>query len=113
MPLAILDFLQPAGELSESMFPDLDLDEALTAWLNQAITRTDNENAQRHLVLHRAYTVVANRFHLEAASETKGPVSASRSGEQFRYWNRKAAQHLGSYRSIGVHSTVTEVRPVW
>ncbi|MBA3891541.1 MAG: hypothetical protein H0X64_13525 [Gemmatimonadaceae bacterium] len=113
MPLTISDFLLPAGELSESMFPDLDLDEALTDWLAQAIMRTDNENAQRHLVLHRAYTVIANRFHLEAASETKGSESASRSSEQFRYWNRKAARHLASYRSIGVHATVTEVRPVW
>ena len=94
MALAASDFIEPAGELAPALFPGETLTTLVTAWIEDAEARyEDDETAQSHWVLHRAYTTVANRFHAGLASESKGPATAARSDEQFRYWSRKAALH--------------------
>lgn len=110
----VTDFIQPAGELSEALFPGVDLEEAVAAWIADALTRTTNPNAQRSWVLHRAYSAVADRMHAGLASESKRGASAARAAEQFRYWSRKAATQLAAYQAVSTaRSAVTEVRPVW
>lgn len=108
------DFIQPTGELTTDLFPGVDLEAAVTAWIADAAARADNPNAQRSWVLHRAYATIADRMHAGLASESKAGASAARSAEQFRYWSRKAREHLAAYQAIAsAPSTVTEVRPVW
>ena len=107
MPLVVDDFISPAGELTESMFPGDDLEEFVAAWLADAVARSDDEARQRSWVLHRAYKTVANRFHAGLASESEGPVSASVSAEQFRYWNALADKHARAAAGSGMY------RPVW
>lgn len=96
------DFIQPTGELAAGLFPGENLETLVTAWLADAANRAeDDEERQRAWVLHRAYATVADRFHAGLASESKGPVSAARSDEQFRYWSQKAAYHLRRYAGSG------------
>lgn len=107
------DFISPTGELTADLFPGIDLSAAVTAWINDALTRTSNPNAQRSWVLYRAYAHVADRMHAGLASESKGPASASRSDAQFRYWRTRANAHLAAFRSVMAPDGVVEVRPVW
>lgn len=107
MALEVASFIEPVGELAASLFPDDTLETLVTAWLADAVARTDDEDLQTHWVLHRAYTTVANRFHAGVASESKGPHSASRSDTQFKYWSGKADRHLRAFRAG------TPLEPVW
>ena len=107
MPLVVDDFISPSGELTPSMFPGSDLEVFVAAWLVDAEQRTDDEDKQRSWVLHRAYKTVANRFHAGLASESEGPVSASVSAEQFRYWNALAEKHARAFAGANSY------RPIW
>ena len=112
--LTIDDFMQPNGELTESLFPGVNLYEALLAWIADASTRTESLPAQRAWVRYRAYSVIADRFHAGLGSESKGNASASLDPQQFRYWSRKAQENHAAFRSIAsVTSAVTTVVPVW
>ena len=100
MALTAASFIEPAGELSEEMFPGKDLDEFAAAWLADAVARTDSEAAQRAWVYHRAYGAIANRFNLEAASEKKGDATAARLGEQLAHWRARAREELHEYHAL-------------
>lgn len=100
MALQPTAFISPAGELAPALFPGTDLTEAVGAWIDDAEERSTSENAQRSWVYYRAYRTIANRLHSEAASERKGPVAAARIGEQLRYWEKLAADHLQDFHSL-------------
>lgn len=107
-------FIAPKGELTEGMYPGEDVEELVTAWLQDAQARTSDETRQAAWVYHRAYTHVANRMHAGLASERKGDQAASIDPSQLKYWQRKADAALTAYRA-GATSTsgVTEVRSAW
>lgn len=100
MALTATSFIEPAGELSEELFPGKDLEEFTAAWLAHAQAKTSSEAAQTAWVYHRAYLTVANRFNAEAASETKGSVSAARHANQMDYWRRRAEGHLHDFHAL-------------
>lgn len=106
------DFIEPHGDLSEGMFPGVDLEEYVTAWLTDAQARTDDEARQRAWVYFRAYTSVANRLHAGLASERKADAAATVDGRQFAYWRAKAAAHLQVFQGTSA-SGVTKVTGVW
>jgi len=93
MALTALSFIEPAGELSEELFPGKDLEEFTAAWLAEAQLKSGSEVAQAAWVYSRAYLTVANRMNAEAASETKGSVSAARLANQIDYWRKRALEH--------------------
>lgn len=106
MPLVVDDFISPTGELSPSMYPGEDLEVFVAAWLADAAALSDDEGKQRSWVLHRAYKTVANRFHAGLASESEGPVSASVSADQFRYWNALADKHARAFAGSSTYRPV-------
>lgn len=108
------DFISPTGDLTEALFPGVDLEEHVTAWLQDAQDRTSDEARQAAWVYYRAYTHIANRLHAGLASERKGDQAASIDARQFRYWEAKAQAQLAVYRgSATATSGVTEVRSAW
>jgi hypothetical protein len=107
MALAVTDFITPLGEFTPAMFPNDDLDALVTAWIAAAELKSEDERAQREWVMHLGFTVAANGMHAGLASDTKGPVSASRSDAQFHYFARKALSHKYAFLAL------TGVRGVW
>jgi hypothetical protein len=107
VPLAADDFVSPVGPLTPTLFPGEDVSALATMWLADAETRSESESAQREWVLHRAYAYAADLMHAGLASDTKGPVSASRSDAQFHYFARKALAHKYAFLAL------TGVRGVW
>lgn len=97
MALQAADFIEPAGELNEGLFPGADLTAYVQAWITDAESRTNDEAAQDAWVYHRAYTTIANRIHAGLASEKKGDAAASRSDAQFAYWSGRASAALARY----------------
>jgi hypothetical protein len=106
MSLTAADFIAPAGELTPGLFPGENLTTLVSAWLVDAVALTDDEARQRHWVLHRAYVTVSHRFHVGLASESKGPVSASRSEAQFKYWAALADRHLRGFSGASMYRPV-------
>ena len=100
MALTATSFIEPAGELSEELFPGKDLEEFTTAWLAEAVTKTSSEAAQAAWVYYRAYLTVANRMNAEASSERKGDVTAARVADQLAYWRKLAAEHRQEFDSL-------------
>lgn len=109
--MTVEDLIEPMGELSQSMFPDLG--EYAAAWLAEAQGKTSSEVAQRAWVYYRAFTSFANRIHAGLASEKKGDAAASRSDSQFAYWSGKAAAALATFNGLtgaGPAPILTRVR---
>lgn len=108
--MTVADLIEPLGELSDSMFTDVD--EYVAAWLTEAEGKTSNEAAQRAWVYHRAYTSLANRMHAGLASEKKGDASAARSDAQFAYWAGRASSALATFNGLtaGAGPILTRVR---
>lgn len=100
MALTATSFIEPAGELAEELFPGKDLEEFAAAWLAEAQAKTSSEAAQAAWVYYRAYLTVANRFNIEASTEAKGSVSASRLFSQIDYWRKRAAEHRQEFDSL-------------
>ena len=110
----VSDFISPAGPLTPALYPGENLETLVAAWLADATALTDNANAQTSWVLYRAYDHVADRLSAGLSSETKGPVSASRSDQQFAHWRRKSARALAAYQAITRAARgVTSVEAVW
>lgn len=108
------DFISPTGDLTEGMYPGEDVEELVTAWLQDAQARTSDEARQAAWVYYRAYRHVANRMHAGLASERKGDQAASIDPAQLRYWQRKADEALTTYRGgATATSGATEVRSAW
>lgn len=100
MALQASDFIEPAGELSEELFPGKNLTTYASAWLTEAQGKTSDEDAQREWVYHRAYQTVANRLNAQLISEQKGDLRGQRSDSQNAYYSRLAKQHLDNYNAL-------------
>ena len=92
-------FIHPAGELNESLFPGVDLLASVGVWLEEAEGKTDDENAQRAWVYHRAFRQLADAFHNGVSTAREGEVTGTRSDIQFRYWSNRADREFAKYRN--------------
>jgi len=87
------DFLiQNGGRLDPVWFEPHDLNNLLTAWLAAS---SGSDQAVEALVYARAFETLVDAIMITAASERVGSISAARSDEQLRYWQRQAAYWRG------------------
>lgn len=99
MAVLISDFERPTGRLSPDWFAD-DLDEALTAWLAEAVAKSSDEASQRAWVYHRAYQTLADDRALVAQSVAADDIRESFSDSQVTHWQRLADAALSEYEGL-------------
>lgn len=117
MALTVESFIAPAGRLTQDQYPNLDLEEAITAWMAEAALQADEEPAQAAWVYYRAFDTLASRLMSEAASESRGAASASRSESQLAHWVKERDRALAQYQALtgGKHTSggVVPFRAGW
>lgn len=113
MALMPNDLIYPDGDILPAMFPDGDIQLAVSAWLADAAARTLVEQAQRHWVYYRAYTALSNRIAATPSSDSG--FNASRtiawSGDRVTAFEQKAARHLSEYSRISGDDSMSSTRP--
>ncbi len=92
--LSVFDLEYPTGEMQPVMFPDGDIETALTSWLSEAIGLTDDNDTAAHYVYYRGYNAAANRIAATPSSESTGMGSHSVSWSDSRV---KALRDLANY----------------
>lgn len=93
--LTIDDLKYPGGEMQDVMFPDGDIDDALTAWLSEATSLTTDNEAAEHYVYYRGYNAIANRIAATPSSvnSTTGGHSESWSDSRIKELRGLANHH--------------------
>lgn len=96
------DLQYPTGELAAALFPDGDIDTALSAWLNEARNLTTDNTAAAHYVYYRGYNAAANRIASRPSSESTGQGSHSESWSDGRVdqWRALARAHKVAFDAI-------------
>lgn len=111
MALIADDLKYPDGELQPAMFPGGDIDTNLDVWLADAVTKTTNDDAQRHWVYYRAYTVIAGRLAVAPSSQSSfGDISRSIAGSQIKHFADLATQHRSEFDRLTETESFTELR---
>lgn len=104
--------IYPIGELTVAMFPDGDLDTNVTAWLQEAGTKTSDNDVARHWVYYMAFRTVASQIASTPTSEAYfSNVSRSWGDGRVDYFDRLAKQHLEKYDLLAASSNVIARRP--
>lgn len=113
MALIANDVIYPDGDLLPSMFPDGDIQLAVSAWLADAAGRTTVELAQRHWVYYRAYSTLANRIAATPSSDSGFNASRTVSwgGDRITAFEQKAAKHLAEYSRLSGDDSMSSTRP--
>lgn len=114
--LTLEDFVQPAGELYDSLFPEQDLYTLVDGWLQQAIYKVEGTATipaeHRNLaasawVYYRAYSHIAQRLMASAATmNVDGKVSRTIASDQRQHFADLATAKLTMYEQLSV-PTVT------
>ena len=95
------NFIHPAGELTDAMFPGETLTDNVGVWLAEAQGKSSNEPAQAAWVYYRVYSALATRFNLEAMEvDVKDQVRRRRLIEQFQHWDKKAGTYRARYGTL-------------
>ena len=90
--LTIDDLKYPDGELQPVMLDDIDT--ALTTWLSQATTLTDDNETAEHYVYWKGYNAAATRIAMRPSSQSTNQGSHSTSWSDNRVSDlRKLANH--------------------
>lgn len=119
MALGYIDFKRPRaphGVFSETMFSGVDFgtgftfDDALTNWLEYAVTVTTDEDAQADYVKWQGYEVLFNEFSNSPASQSHDGLSISYTPQQVASFERKALHHKQRYEAQ--ISTTVAVGPI-
>jgi len=106
------DLIYPLGELQNSMFPDGDLEQAVSAWLLIAKSKTTDDQPALHFVYWRAYDAVANRLAAQFSNENYyGNVSRSISTGQVNYYRDKAEAHMQEYNRLTGNESFVKKEP--
>lgn len=92
--LTTTDLQYPTGEMQPVMFPDGDIEVALTVWLIEASGLTTENEAAAHYVYYRGYNAAANRIAATPSSESTGMGNHSVSWSDSRV---KALRDLANY----------------
>lgn len=114
--LATDDLIQPAGELSNDIFPLGDLDDQLTGWLTVAVEKVEGNSAidtARHdtaaaaYVYYRAYDYIAGLLGAQPTSQSEGDgaINVVIAGDRPEYWRAKANSKLAAYNGLILAST--------
>lgn len=112
MALAASDLIYPDGDLLPSMFPDGDIDTAVGAWLVDAASKTLDEDAQRHWVYHRAYSVIANRIAATPSSESSfDNHTVAWTTDRVTTFQALADKHLAEYSRYSGDDRMSSTRP--
>ncbi len=100
--LTVDDLKYPDGEMLPVMFPDSDIDDVLTAWLNAASALTTDNTIAGHYVYWRGYSAVANRIAATPSSEStgQGSHSVSWSDSRVKAMVDRANYHKGEYERL-------------
>ena len=113
MALIANDVIYPDGDILPSMFPDGDIQNAVSAWLADAARRTAVEDAQRHWVYYRAYSTLSNRVAATPSSDSGFNASrtVSWSGDRVTAFEQKAAKHLAEYSRLSGDDSMSSTQP--
>lgn len=93
-------FIAPRGRFTPELFPDLTLDTAIQAWIDDAGARTDDESAQAVWVEYRALDALVVRLMSEAATQRDRDKSDAFSDAQLKHWVRERDRTLARYRAL-------------
>jgi hypothetical protein len=102
LTLAPADLQYPTGELQAALFPDGDIEVALSAWLNEARNLTSSNEAAAHYVYYRGYNAAANRIAALPSSQSTGQGSHSEAWSDGRIdqWRALARAHKAAFDAI-------------
>lgn len=116
--LTVDDFIQPTGELYDSLYPEEDMRLLVDGWLQQAISLVEattnilaeNRNlAASAWVYYRAYSHIAQRLMASASTmSVDGKVSRSTASDQRQYYTALAAERrklFDSFDTVAVAAT--------
>lgn len=118
--LTVEDFVQPAGELTDHMFPEENLLTLTDGWLQQAISKVEStptilaENrdlAASAWVYHRAYSHIAQRLYVSAQSASVDSVTRSMGSDQRQHFADLAAAKLALYEQLSTPVATKSVKP--
>lgn len=93
------DFTLPEGELDPGQFDGVDLDAYLAVWLEE-VSEDANDASARAWVYHRAFSLLADKFHAGVATAREGDVSGAKSAEQYAFWSERARSYLRKYKVL-------------
>lgn len=99
MALTTDDFVRPAGRLTAAWYRD-DLAGLLTAYLAEAATLTEDEDAQEAWVYYRAYATLVDDLTMRPMREAADDVSIARTQAQLDHWRRLRDQAKADYHRI-------------
>lgn len=111
--LVDIDLVQPIGQLSNSYFPDGDLDALLGGWLSRATTKVEantgiaaasQDDAAAAWTYYLAYSHIANRLGAmpNTLSVGSGEVSRAYAADRPAYWLARAEANLAAYAALVV-----------
>lgn len=108
--ITIHDLKYPGGELQPRMFPDGDIDDALTVWLSEAMALVTENAPAKHYVYWRGYEAVANRIAATptAQSTSTGSHSTSWGHNRVSDMRKQAEHHKTEYERITSAATLTQ-----
>lgn len=102
------DLVQPAGELSDVLFPDGNIGELVAGWLRDAKTKvanvaeTEQDGAAAAWVYYRAYRHVADRMASAPSHMIAGPRTEDFDFNQRKYFAERADYWLDIYYSLNL-----------
>jgi len=110
--ITIDDLQYPSGEMQPVMFPDGDIEAALSAWLIEAIALTSDNEAASHYCYYRGYNAIANRIAATPSSESTGMGSHSVSWSDSRVKQMRdlANYHKAEFDKAAETAYVTQPR---
>lgn len=98
--LVATDFLLPDGQLDPAQFDGVDLSAYVAVWIGEVEDSTEDDRVIRAWVYHRAFSLLADRFHAGVATAREGDVSGTKSSEQFEFWRERSAREFRRYKSL-------------
>jgi hypothetical protein len=96
------DLIAPKGDIQPSFFPDGDMIENVTQWLNQARVKAARagsffDSATMAWVYYRAYTFVANRMASEPDQAGVDEVSRTISIQRVKHFQQLAQKAMDEF----------------
>ena len=107
MPVQLNDLIYPEGKLQRSMFPDDDIYENVSVWLQQASAAAagttpegDYDRAVEAYVYFRAYDTIASRIAAQPASQKTMDSSTAWSSSQASYWRQLSLENKAIFDEV-------------
>lgn len=101
MPLFVLEFQRPNGELSPDWFRDDLIDEMLDYQIMTAETKTPDEELQRAYVYGSMYAALVRDLMIEPALQREGDAWEEFSTKQLAFFRAESERHMNIF-NLGV-----------